>query len=241
MPPARFLDRRFHLLGGSLSAASALLIGATLVTSILGAQLAGFAAAGALVPALVLRGELWRLVTWIFFEQNPIGLIFAGLALYWFGNDLVRIWGPVRFLATYLGLGAAAATLTCAVALAWPSLYTAGFLGAWPAVSALIVAWACAFPSRRLLLYFVVPLGGQNLIYATLGGTLLFGLLGGMGQFVPHFAAQLVSLAAMRGTGVSGLLARVRFELAYRGWRRRASRLHEVPRPPREDNPRFYH
>ena len=98
-PRASWLDRRFQVLGGSLPASIALLIGTTLTASILGAQLAGFAVAGALVPGYVFTGQVWRLVTWAFFEQDPLGLIFAALALFWFGNDLVRIWGPVRFLA----------------------------------------------------------------------------------------------------------------------------------------------
>ncbi len=238
---ASWLDRRFHLLGGSIPAAIALLIAATLTCSILGAQLEGFAANGALVPGYVFLGQLWRLVTWAFFEQDPLGLIFAALALYWFGSDLVRIWGPVRFLATYLGLAAGAAALTCGVALLFPGLQAHRFLGAWPVVSALIIAWACAFPTRNILLYFVVPLSGLNLIYATLGGTLLFALLGGFAGFVPHFAAELLSLVVMRGTPLGGLWTRVRFELAYRGWRRRSSRLREVPRDSRDESSRYYH
>ena len=242
MPPARWLDRRFSLLGGSLTAASALLIGLTLVTSIVGAQVPGFLANGALSPALVFGGQLWRAVTWVFFEQSPLGLIFAALAIYWFGNDLVRIWGPVRFLATYVGLAAAAAGVTCAVSLFWPTLQSYGYYGAWPVVSALIIAWACAFPTRNILVYFVLPLSGKNLIYATLGGTVLFALLSGwVGAYVPHFAAELLSLAAMRGKGLGNLWARVKFELAYRNWRRRTSRLREVPRPPRDETPRWYH
>jgi membrane associated rhomboid family serine protease len=241
MPPARWLDRRFSLLGGSLTAASALLIGVTLVTSILGAQLPGLAGAGALVPGLVLTGQLWRMVTWVFFEQHPLGLVFAALAIYWFGNDLVRIWGPVRFLATYLGLAAAAAGVTCVVGLAWPAVYAHPFLGAWAVVSGMIVAWACAFPTRNILVYFVLPLSGKNLIYATLGGTLLFALFSSFGLFVPHFAAELLTLAAMRGRGLRNFWARVKFELAYRNWRRRTSRLREVPRPPRDETPRWYH
>lgn len=242
MPPARWLDRRFSLLGGSLTAASALLIGVTLVTSILGAQAPALLAKGAFAPALVFAGQLWRMVTWVFFEQSPLGLIFAALAIYWFGNDLVRIWGPVRFLATYLGLAAAAAGVTCAVALVSPAVEGHGYYGAWPVVSALIIAWACAFPTRNILVYFVLPLSGKNLIYATLGGTLLFALLSGwIGAYVPHFAAELLSLAAMRGKGLGNLWARVKFELAYRNWRRRTSRLREVPRPPRDETPRWYH
>lgn len=240
-PRASWLDHRFQVLGGSLPASIALLIGATLTASILGAQLAGFALAGALVPGYVFTGQVWRLATWAFFEQDPLGLIFAALALFWFGNDLVRIWGPVRFLASYLGFAAGAAALTCGVALLFPGLRAHPFLGAWPAVSALIIAWACAFPTRNILLYFVVPLSGRNLIYATLGGTLLFALLGGMSGFVPHFAAQLLSLAVMRRTPLGGLWTRIRFELAYRGWRRRSSRLREVPPPSRESSSRWYH
>jgi membrane associated rhomboid family serine protease len=180
-------------------------------------------------------------VTWAFFEQNPLGLIFAALALFWFGNDLVRIWGPVRFLVSYLGIAAGAAALTCGVALVFPGLRLQPFAGAWPVVSALIIAWACAFPTRNILLYFVVPLSGQNLIYATVGGTLLFALLGGISSFIPHFAAQLLSLVVMRRTPLGGLWTRVRFELAYRGWRRRSSRLREVSRGSRDESSRWYH
>jgi membrane associated rhomboid family serine protease len=240
-PRAAWLDRRFHLLGGSLPAVIALLIGATLISSILGAQVAGVAAMGALVPVQVFAGQLWRLVTWAFFEQDALGLIFAALALFWFGSDLVRIWGPVRFLVNYLLLAGGAASVTCVVALAWPELRPLPFVGAWPVVSALIVAWATAFPTRNMLLYFVVPLGGRNLIYATLGGTLIFALLGGVWRFVPHFAAQLLCLAAMRQSPLSGLWTKLRFELAYRGWRRRSSRLREVPRASRDEHTRWYH
>jgi membrane associated rhomboid family serine protease len=189
----------------------------------------------------VFAGQLWRLLTWAFFELDPLGLIFAGLALFWFGSDLVRTWGPTRFLARYLGLAAGAAALTCAVALVWPGLRVRPFVGAWPVVSALIVAWAVVFPTRNILLYFVVPLHGRNLIYATLGGTLIFALLGGISNFVPHFGAQLLSLAALRGAPLGGLWTRVKFELAYRGWRRRSSRLREVPPPSRDSSSRWYH
>jgi membrane associated rhomboid family serine protease len=239
----RWLDRHYNVLGGSLPAPIALLIGATLVSSILGAQLAGFAQAGALVPGLVFLGQLWRLVSWCFFEMDPIGLIFAALALFWFGSDLVRIWGAGGFLARYLGLAAVAGGLTCLAGLVLTPLLGVSFVGAWPVVSGLIIAWAVAFPTRNLLLYFVVPLHGRNLIYATLGGTLLFALLGGgILRFLPHFVAELVSLIAMQRRPFRGLWARMKFELAYRRWRSRTSRLREVPRPqPRDDGPRYYH
>jgi len=240
MPRSRWLDRRYAVLGGSLTAPVALLIGATLVASILAAQARGVAFAGVLVPGLVFQGQAWRLLTWVLFEQDPLGLIFAGLALFWFGNDLARVWGPGRFLAVYFALAGAAATATCLVTIAWPALGTTVYAGPWAVVDALIIAWALSFPGRNIFVYFVLPLSGKNLVYATLGGTLLFALLGGVGHFVPHFAAQLVTLAVLRGAPAD-MWRRIRFELAYRGWRRRASRLREVPPPPSRDNPRWYH
>ena len=203
--------------------------------------LGGLLEAGALVPQAVAYGQVWRLVTWPLFELDPLGLIFGALGLFWFGSELVRIWGPGRFLLAYFGLAAATGLVTCLVALAVPALRTSLFLGMWPVVTALIIAWATYFPSRDVFVYFVLPLRGQNLIYATLAGTLLFALLGGFARFVPHFAAQILMLAALRGTPFGPMWARFKYEIAYRRWRRRASRLKAVPPPSREETPRWYH
>jgi membrane associated rhomboid family serine protease len=240
MPRSRWLDRRYSVLGGSITAPVAFLIGITLVASIVAAQVREVAFAGVLVPGLVFQGQAWRLFTWVLFEQDPLGLIFAGLALFWFGNDLARVWGPGRFLLVYFGLAGAAAVVTCLFALAFPGLGMTPYAGPWAVVDALIIAWALSFPTRNIFVYFVLPLSGKNLIWATLGGTLLYGLLGGIGRFIPHFAAQLLTLAVLRGAPVD-IWRKIRFELAYRGWRRRASRLREVPPRSSGDNPRWYH
>jgi rhomboid family protein len=242
----RWLDRSFPVLGGRVPAPVALLIGATFLVSIIGSMSArnghgGLLEGGVLVPSAVLLGEIWRLVTWPFFELDPIGLVFGSLGLFWFGGELVRMWGPVRFLGRYFALAASAGLVTCLVAGLVPEMRNAAFLGMWPAVSALIIAWATYFPGRDILLYFVLPLRGRNLIYATLGGTLLFALLGGFPRFVPHFAAQFLMLAGLRGSPFGPMWARVKYELAYRSWRRRASKLKAVPPPSREETPRWYH
>jgi membrane associated rhomboid family serine protease len=238
----RWLNRSFFVLGGRLPAPIALLIGTTLVASIVGAQSRAVLSAGVLIPEGVFVGQVWRLVTWVLFEQDPLSLIFASLGLFWFGGELVRLCGPGRFLLAYFGLAAAAALATCLLAFAWPGLRPLGFLGPWPVVSALIIAWAIYFPSRDIFVYFVLPLRGRNLVYATLGGTLLFALLGGFARFIPHFAAQLILLASLRGTPLDGLWARLKYELAYRRWRRRASKLKAVPPSSHDDEtPRWYH
>jgi membrane associated rhomboid family serine protease len=220
----------------------ALLIGATLVSSILAARMAGFLENAALVPGFVLQGEVWRLATFVFVMLDPLSLIFGCLALYWFGGDLVRVWGPFRFLRNYLSVAVVAAAITCLVAIAAQRLLGAVIVGAWPAISAMIIAWACLFPGRTMMFNFIVPLSGRNLIYATFASTLLYALLAGsISRYIPDFAAQIVTLAAMRGNPFGGLWARLKFEVAYGRWRRRASRLRAVPRPDEQDRPRYYH
>ena len=89
----------------------------------------------------------------------------------------------------------------------------------------------------------MLPLHGRNLIYATLAGTLLFALLSGsIASYVPHFAAELLALLALRRSPLGELWTKVKFELAYRRWRHRSSNLREVPRPrSRDEDPRWYH
>lgn len=241
MARLRWLDRSFGVLGGRVPAPIALLIAATLISSIAGAQIPTLLSAGVLVPARVFTGEIWRLFTWVLFELDPLSLIFAALGLFWFGGELVRVWGPGRFLAAYFGLAGAGGLVTCLVSLPWAALRVVPFAGPWAIVSALIIAWATYFPGRDIFVYFVLPLRGRNLIYATLGGTLLFALLGGFAHFIPHFATQLLMLAPLRGTPLNQLWARLKYEFAYRSWRRRASRLKAVPPSSRDENPRWYH
>src|SRR5215213_1943606 len=49
-------------------------------------------------PARVLHGEVWRLLTWVFFPpaQNPIWLFFAVLLMLMFSEGLDRAWGPFK-------------------------------------------------------------------------------------------------------------------------------------------------
>ena len=164
----------------------------------------------ALEPRAVWSGEVWRLVTWVLVETEPLNLLFGGLVLYWFGRDLVDAWGERRFLATYLGVAAAAAALTCLVALAWPGISSFRFTGFWAAVDALIVAWALLHPFRQILLFFALPISGQALLWITVGGTVLFALFGGVAAFVPHLLAEGVAWLWASGKGPGRWLRKVR-------------------------------
>ena len=60
-------------------------------------------------PALILRGEVWRLITWIFIPINAGaglgGIFFTAIALYFYyfiGSTLEREWGTAKFTLYYI-------------------------------------------------------------------------------------------------------------------------------------------
>jgi len=186
----------------------------------------------------VLVGQLWRLVTWSFVEFNPLGLIFGCLALMVFGRDLADAWGPRRFFVTCLVVAVVTGLLTTVVGVLVPSFRIPHYT-VWPLVEALIIAWASLFPSRQMLFYFVLPLGGRNLILATLGITLVFAMLASFAAFVPHFIAEGLMLAYMREPAIKRWF---RGLASGGGSRRKPSHLRAVDRLERdEEPPRWLH
>ncbi len=152
-----------------------------------------------LSPFLVLRGQIWRLSTWAFFETDGQNLVFGALMLGIFGRDLASLWGGVRYLIICLGVALGAGFLTTLSGLLWDDVYRTQYLSIWPLADALIVAWAMLFPSRTILFMLMLPASGRNLLYLTVGMSLLFAVMYGFSNFVPHFLAMAVMYAYIRG------------------------------------------
>lgn len=164
-----------------------------------------------LEPRAVIHGELWRVFTWVFFERDPIGLLFGGMVLYWFGRDLCDAWGARRFLIVYLGAaGVAGLVASGLAALVWPSLLSMAWLGLWPAVDALVVAWAILFPFRQILLFFALPVSGRTLLWFTVGGTALYAVFSGLPAFLPHLFAEGAAFLYASGQGPRRWLRRIK-------------------------------
>ena len=236
------IDGSFSIMGTRIPVVVGALIGLTLGLSILGAvgRQTGFplTQSGALFPLRVWEGEVWRLFTWIFFETEPFPLIFACLGLWWFGSDLAYAWGARRFLAVYFGFALVSAGVTCLLARSvWPGLTLLGYAGNWPLVDALVIAWAVLYPHRQIFVYFVLPLGGRNLIYLTIAGTLLLGVFNGFGQYLPHLTAEALMLLYMRELSLRYLWLRLKFAMTSR----RRSQLRPVDRDTRNEPPRWLH
>jgi membrane associated rhomboid family serine protease len=147
------------------------------------------AMAGLLSVPEVFTGQVWRLVTWVFYELSPISLVFACLTLYWFGSDVAKTLGRRGFLRLYFGLAALAAAVTCVIGLVWPAVAAIPHGGSWPVLSGVIVAWGMMFREREFR-FWMIPMTGRHLVMVTVGGTVLFALYFGLAPFIPHFAAE---------------------------------------------------
>ena len=113
-----------------------------------------------LIPALVERGEIWRLFTYQFLHGGTFHLLLNMFALWMFGSELAPRWGARFFLRYYF---------VCAVG--GGILFTLVRLGTWiPSVGAsgaiygILMAYAMWFPNRQVYLYFVLPIRVRYLI-----------------------------------------------------------------------------
>jgi membrane associated rhomboid family serine protease len=128
----------------------------------------------------VLHGQVWRLLTYAFLHDPsvPWHILFNMLFLWWFGSDVEDIYGPREFLAVYLlsaVLGGVAFVLTSVAG--WPGA-GAQVLGASGAVTAVMVLCALHFPTRVILLFFVVPVPIWLFVVFQVAED-LFGFIGG--------------------------------------------------------------
>jgi len=103
----------------------------------------------ALVPELVLKGEVWRLVTFLFIpmSSHPFWIIFTLYFYYMIGTSLEHEWGAFKFNVYYfIGvLGTIAGAFL-------GGLGTSTFLNL-----SLIFAFAYLFPNYQIMIFFFFP------------------------------------------------------------------------------------
>ena len=103
----------------------------------------------ALVPAAVLAGEVWRIVTYAIVEASIVSVLFDLLLTWSFGSELEPRWGSRRFALFLLSATALAGGL---------GLLVGGGVGLAPTLLALIFAWMLEGPSQRLSFFGVLPM-----------------------------------------------------------------------------------
>jgi membrane associated rhomboid family serine protease len=130
--------------------------------------------------------QLWQLVTYAFLHGGIVHIAFNMFALYMFGGQVERVFGPRRYLTYYF---------VCVLSAGIAQLITSALTGAlYPTVGAsggvfgLLLAYAMYFPHSRVMLLFPpIPMPARVfvLVYAAL--ELFLGVTGTQ-EGVAHFA-----------------------------------------------------
>ena len=125
----------------------------------------------AFIPAGILRGQIWRLVSFIFVPPTGYGAIGLALFLYMYymiGNMLEREWGTTKF-TLYYGIGVAA---NIVVGLVLTLIYGPNHPYAVVDITylnmSLFLAFAALYPDLRFLLFFIIPVKAKWLAWIDL-------------------------------------------------------------------------
>lgn len=131
--------------------------------------------------------QVWQLLTYGFMHGGFTHLFFNMFALFMFGSDIERLFGPKRYLIYYMVcvVGAAAMHLIVVTAANMPPLPTVGASGG---VFGLLLAFGMAYPRRMIMLLFP-PIPMPAWLFVTLYGALeLYLGITQTAQGVAHFA-----------------------------------------------------
>jgi membrane associated rhomboid family serine protease len=149
--------------------------------------------------AVLTRGFLWQLATYLFLHGGVFHILFNMLAVWMFGVDLERRWGTQAFVKYYAVTGVGAGACMVLVSLlpfeATRSTYYATTIGASGAVYGLLMAWAIIFPHRTILFLGIFPLTAR--VFVLIIGAISFAqaVSAGGGGTIAHLA-HLGGLAA---------------------------------------------
>lgn len=133
----------------------------------------------ALIPELVTtKLFVWQLVTAMFVHGNFLHIVFNMLVLFFFGPELEYVWGRVRFLSVYLGIGFIANLIAYLINIH----STDSVIGASGAVLGILAAYGTLYPNRTIIaLIFPVKVKYLVIFYFILYFLSATGLEGGGG------------------------------------------------------------
>ena len=170
-----------------------------------------------LEPGLILRGQVWRLITWIVIPPSGgsfsgFGSFFIVIMLFFYysiGRSLERSWGTFRYNLYILGgmlvtLIAAFACYFIFSAIYGRSVSVGWYFSTYYITTSMFLAFAATFPDAVVLLMFIIPVKVKYLgiLYFAMIVYECFGYLrqvmsGGIYYLVPIIAvaASLVNFA----------------------------------------------
>lgn len=121
---------------------------------------------------MVARGQVWRLVTFLFIPppSSPLWIAINLYFTWWVGSTLEQNWGAFKF-NVYYAIGAIATVVA--------ALFAGGATNFWLDAS-LFLAFATVFPNIQILLFFILPIRVKWLGLVAAAGMAFSAFTGGL-------------------------------------------------------------
>ena len=122
-----------------------------------------------LEPALILRGQVWRIVSWVLIPPSSFDLFTIIMLLFYYslGKTLEQTWGTFRY-NVYIFSGIIFTVIGAFVLYGIFSILVPEFAGVGGIMGAffstyyinmsIFLAFAASYPEMQVLLYFVIPI-----------------------------------------------------------------------------------
>jgi membrane associated rhomboid family serine protease len=118
-----------------------------------------------LMPAAVVRGAVWQLVTYMFLHSlgSFWHILFNMLTLWMFGSAVEETWGTRRFLQYYFicGIGAGICVVVANLLFGDPNQRVIGASGA---IYGLLLAYGMLFPNQTVMMSFLFPIKAKYMV-----------------------------------------------------------------------------
>lgn len=115
-----------------------------------------------LEPALILQGQVWRLITWVLIPPSSLD-IFTIIMLFFYyslGTTLERSWGAFRYML-YIFSGLLFTILGAFILYIVTGSQYVGFGGYFTTyyiTMSIFLAFAASYPDMRVMLYMIIPI-----------------------------------------------------------------------------------
>ena len=118
-------------------------------------------------PYLILHGQIWRIITWVFIPPGDLGIFTVIMLFFYFslGTSLEHTWGTFRYNVYIFGgmiitvLGSFIIAGIYAVMGDYNSMYMVGYYFSTYYINmSIFLAYAWSFPDMQVLLYFIIPI-----------------------------------------------------------------------------------
>lgn len=140
-----------------------------------------------LEPALILRGQVWRIVSWLLIPPGSSNILFTLIMLlfyYSLGTSLERTWGTFRYNAYIFGgifmtlIGAFLYYFIASAVYGGSVILIGGYFSTYYISLSIFLGFAASYPDMQVLLYFIIPIKIKWLAYLDIA-FLIFDMING--------------------------------------------------------------